>query len=122
MAKQRARYLVVVFGLGLDMRKTGAPAQGQPASVDTDGTRLLLTGGKHDGVGCRMPPDAQGCPVGEKGRGDISWNMSWDTSSDIGWDALGDSRRESLGWSWTSHGKSILLPDTSDPASRRQIP
>lgn len=52
------------------MRKIGAPAQGQPASVDTDGTRLLLTGGKHDGVGCWMPPppDAQGRPVGEKGR------------------------------------------------------
>ena len=112
-AKQRARslililILVLVFGLGMDMRKIGAPAQGQPASVDTDGTRLLLTGGKHDGVGCWMPPppDAQGRPVGEKGRGDISWNMSWDTSSDIGWDAFGGSRRGSLGWSSASHGK-----------------
>lgn len=81
-AKQRARSLVVVFGLGMDMRKTGAPAQSQPASVDSDGTCLLLKGGQHDGLGCRMPrlPKAtqgyptlpnvtQGCPVGEKGRG-----------------------------------------------------
>ena len=74
----------MVFGLGMDMdmRKTVAPAQSQPAAVDSDVTRLLLKGGQHDGLGCRMPrlpkatqgyptlPNAtQGCPVGEKGRG-----------------------------------------------------
>lgn len=47
---------------GMEMRKTGAPTQDQPGSVVTDGTRLLLTGGKHDEV-------VAGCPVGEKGRG-----------------------------------------------------
>jgi len=51
----------------MDMRKTGAPAQGQPTSIDSDGTRRLLMGGEHDGVGCWMPPDAQGCPVGDEG-------------------------------------------------------
>jgi len=55
------------LGLGMDMRKTGAPAQGQPTSIDSDGTRRLLMGGEHDGVGCWMPPDAQGCPVGDEG-------------------------------------------------------
>ncbi|PKR52372.1 hypothetical protein CU041_01845 [Thalassospira povalilytica] len=80
----------------MDMRKIGAAAQSQPASVDTDGTRLLLTGGKHDGVGCRMPPDAPGCPRmpkaarwARRAEGDTSWNMSRDTSLDIYWNFLG---------------------------------
>lgn len=114
----------MVFGLGMDMRKTGAPTQSQPASVDSDGTCLLLKGGQHDGLGCRMPrlPKAtQRYPTLPKAArwarravGDKRLNMSWD--------GLGDSRRGSLGWLWTSHGKSILLPDTSDPASRVKSP
>lgn len=127
--KGQAAGKILGSGLGMDMRKTGAPAQGQPASVVTDGIRLLLTGGEHDGVGCRMPPDAPGCPGMPKaarwvmkGRG--GYKLEYKLGYEFGY-WLGCTWGHSagiVGGASASHGKSILLPDTSDPASRAKSP